>query len=606
MCGIVGFTGKRSAVEVILAGLSQLEYRGYDSAGMSVALDSGVKTLKSAGRIASLIELTKACPQIEDATCGIGHTRWATHGAANDRNAHPHATDKLTLVHNGIVENYRELRGELEGKGYTFESETDTEVAAKLIDSLYSGDPTAALAKAAKLLEGSYALCVLFAGHASTLYGIRKSSPLIVGVGEGENYIASDISALLEYTRNYIALEEGEIAKITPALAEVVDFTGRAIPKTVESATWNIQQARKGGYPNFMIKEIHEQPEALGATLRPRISGGLPAFDVDGLAASDFNYSRIHIVGCGTASHSGLIGKDLIERLAAIPVEVSLGSEFRYRQPILPKGTLVMAISQSGETADTLAAIRLAKERGLPTLAIVNVPGSTLSREADVVLYTHAGPEISVASTKAFIVQIGLLYLIAIKAGLCSGNLAEADARGLVSGLLEAVDSIPAVLEKTGECKQAAESLSKAGNIYFIGRGLDWLVGMEGSLKLKELSYIHSEAYAAGELKHGAISLIVPDMPVIALATQEKLIPKTLSNVQEAAARGASILLLHKDGADVYAQNYAGAISLPALDDLFMPIPVSVALQLIAYHTAMCLGCDVDKPRNLAKSVTVE
>lgn len=607
MCGIIGYSGKNNAVDIVLDTLSNLEYRGYDSSGLSVFSANGIQTLKAAGRLENLRQLA-AAQAISESYTGIGHTRWATHGEPNDRNAHPHATEQLTLVHNGIIENYQQLKKELTAKGYTFSSETDTEVAAKLIDSLYNGDPIACLQKAAEKLEGSYAFAVLFDDHPGHVYGTRYGSPLIAAIGEGENFIASDVTATLAYTRAYILIEEGQFVEISADQALLFDRDGKPADAKIHTATWSVEQAQKGGYDHFMLKEIYEQPQVLLDTITPRIHEGLPAFELhdnipDGLWRQ---FSNIHIVACGTAMHAGLVGKTLIEKLARIPVQCEVASEFRYGDPILSPETMVLLISQSGETADTLAALRLAKKQGATTLAVVNVTGSSIARESDYVIHTYAGPEIAVASTKAYSVQLGIMYLTALKLAYANGKLTAEDTRAYTEELLSAIAHTSDVLKMDNTIKEYVTRYKALNDLFFIGRGLDYPLSMEGSLKLKEISYIHCESYAAGELKHGTISLITDRVPVIALATQSSLLAKTISNVKEVCSRGAEVLLICKEGELIDPGAYHTKITLPALNDLFMPIIGVIVLQLLAYHTAVLRGCDVDKPRNLAKSVTVE
>ena len=608
MCGIVGYTGHQKAVDVLLDALSSLEYRGYDSAGISVFEGSKIETIKSLGRLAQLRERIASQEKEFLGNCGIGHTRWATHGEPSDINAHPHTTKKLSLVHNGIIENYVQIRQKLQADGYKFVSRTDTETAAHLLDRLYTGDPVAAIRQLCSLLEGSYAFAILFWDHPGEVYGVCKGCPLIAAQGKGENFIVSDIPAILPYTRDYILLEEGDIVKITADSIWIQGPDGKEKIPNVQQAQWNMEQAQKGGYPHFMLKEIYEQPKALRDTIHPRIVDGLPDFAIEDSIPDGFwrQFDRISVVACGTAWHAGMLGKGLIERLARIPVECEIASEFRYRSPLLDRRTLVILVSQSGETADTLAALRLARESGSTTLAVVNVTGSTIAREADYVIHTFAGPEIAVASTKAFSVQLAVMYLIAIKLALAGGKCQPDEARELTSNLLEAIEATLKVFPLDSAIQKYAQSYVELKDLFFLGRGLDYSLAMEGSLKLKEISYIHCEAYAAGELKHGTISLITPGTPVIALATQDALLSKTLSNVREVISRGAEILLLCKDTFTPESELAGKCILLPALDDLFMPFVGVIALQLLAYHTAVLRNCDVDKPRNLAKSVTVE
>lgn len=607
MCGIVGYSGRQDAAGVLLNTLSGLEYRGYDSAGISLFDGDSIRTVKSKGRLADLKAhiAEEAVPLA--GCCGIGHTRWATHGEPSDVNAHPHVTEKLSLVHNGIIENYQSLKQALQEKGYDFVSMTDTEAAAKLIDSLYTGDPVDTLCRAQAYLEGSYAFAVLFRDHPGAVYAMRRGSPLIAAQGDGENLFASDVPAILPYTRDYILLEEGDIARITPDEIAVFDCGGCRKYPEIHTAQWTAEQAQKNGCAHFMLKEIYEQPQALRDTVQPRLYNGLPDFARDGLPDGFWKpFRRISIVACGTAWHAGMLGKSLLERLARIPVECDIASEFRYRNPILGPDTLTIAISQSGETADTLAALRLAKEAGSPTLAVVNVIGSSIAREADYTIHTYAGPEIAVASTKAFSVQVAVLYLIAIRAALENGTAGTAQARAYMAGLLDAIEATSNVFGLGEKVQAYIRRYASLQDLFFLGRGLDYALALEGSLKLKEISYIHCEAYAAGELKHGTISLITEGVPIIALATQEALFPKMVSNIREVCSRGGDVLLLCKEGVEVPEGVCSLCIPLPALDDLFMPIPSVIVLQLLAYHTALLRGCDIDQPRNLAKSVTVE
>jgi len=607
MCGIVGYIGEKDATPIILNGLRRLEYRGYDSAGIAVMQDGHIELRRDAGKLSNLTSLVDQLPL--SGKIGIGHTRWATHGEPSARNAHPHGTEKLYLVHNGIVENYLEWKRFLESHGYAFQSDTDTEVAAKLIDYHYTrtGDPFRALVAAADELTGAYAFGVVFRDAPGEIYAARKDSPLIVAPGADGSYMASDIPALLRYTRSYYQLEPGEIAILKPEGIQIVDFHGAPVEKSLETAQWDVEAAEKGGYAHFMLKEIHEEPEAILRTLRPRVVDGLPALGLDALTPEKLkSLNRLIIVGCGTAMHAGLVGKGAIEKLARLPVEVVISSEFRYQDPILTERDLVVLISQSGETADSLAALRLAKSRGALTLGVVNAVGSSIAREADAVLYTWAGPEIAVASTKAFTVQLIAMYLLALSIALARGSIEAEAAREIVGDMLSLVPAaVQKVIDGKGKVQALADDYRHAENLFFIGRGLDWALSQEGSLKLKEISYIHSEAYAAGELKHGAISLITPGMPVIALATDEALYPKLLSGVKEVKARGARVMLVAPEGApdDGAADD---VVLLPRVRPLLAPLVSATLLQLFAYYVAVLRGCDADKPRNLAKSVTVE
>ncbi|MDR3644174.1 MAG: glutamine--fructose-6-phosphate transaminase (isomerizing) [Clostridia bacterium] len=606
MCGIVGYIGEQDSAQVLLDGLNKLEYRGYDSAGVAVFEDGVIRVVKTKGRLADLGKKLKneGCPH---GNCGIGHTRWDTHGEPSDANSHPHSGGRVTLVHNGIIENYMSLRETLVTEGYTFESETDTEVAAKLIDSYYHDDPFEAIAKAIARIRGSYAFCILFAEFPDRIYAVRKDSPLIVGKGTQENFIASDIPAILKYTREYYLLNENDIAVVTKDDICFYDIDGRPLHHDLLKATWDIEAAEKGGYPHFMLKEINEQPKAVRDTISPRIQDGLPKLDEGGKNRIDYaGIGCVHIIACGTAMHAGMVGKIVIEQLSRTPVVVDIASEFRYCNPILAKNDLVVIISQSGETADTLAALRLAKSQGCNTLAVVNVVGSSIAREAANVLYTWAGPEIAVASTKAYSVQVSLMYLLAVQMGISKGILSAEQAQGYCKIIAGLPDAITEVLAQAKNCQHFASFYQGIHNLFFIGRGLDYAISMEGSLKLKEISYVHSEAYAAGELKHGPISLIVKDIPVIASATQSALFEKTLSNIKEVKARGASVMLICRKGSKDANTLADHVIELPDLPDLFMAPVGVVPCQLFAYYMSVYRGCDVDKPRNLAKSVTVE
>ena len=611
MCGIIGYTGGENAVPKLLEGLSALEYRGYDSAGIAVFGDGdALQVVKSKGRLALLEDKINHLAEKLSSHCGIGHTRWATHGEPSDVNSHPHGTPRVYIVHNGIIENYAEIKAFLIGKGYTFVSETDTETAAKLIDYYYTqtGDPTDAMALALKMLSGSYAIGAIFAGHPGTIYATRKDNPLIIAVSDIGNFIASDIPAVLKYTNKYYRIDEGEVAVITPKDVTVLSPDKQPVNKPLEVADWDIEAAEKGGYPHFMIKEIHEEPDAIIKTLRPRIKNGMPDFGIPELTDEKLaSFERIHIVACGTAMHAGLIGKYAAESLARIPVNVEIASEFRYKNPILGKRDLVIIISQSGETADTLAALRLAKENGVYTLAIVNVAGSSIVREADSVIYTWAGPEIAVASTKAYTVQIAVMYLFALRLAYACAKLDEEQVKAYVAELLDiAPKMIQKALDREPECARIAKKYKDQNDIFFIGRGADYALSMESALKLKEISYIHCEAYAAGELKHGTISLITDGTPVFALANYEGFYEKMISNIKEVRARGARVILMCSENAAVPENVADDILRVPTMSELFMPIPSATLSQLIAYYTSLYLGCDVDKPRNLAKSVTVE
>ena len=606
MCGIVGYVGKRNAQDVLLDGLEKLEYRGYDSAGVALALEGGIRVVKSKGRLAELSKRL-AVEALARSGCGIGHTRWATHGEPSDVNSHPHSTPRVSIVHNGIIENYGVLKERLMAKGYTFESETDTEVLVKLIDSCYEGEPLKALRAALAMVRGSYALAVLFRDFPDTLFAVKRESPLIVGWGEEENFIASDIPALLKYTRRYSVLEEGDMAVVNADGIRFYNEFAEPVEREVLTANWDQEAAEKGGYPHFMLKEINEQPAAITATVSPRVENGLPDLRVPELTDERLRrIGTVHLVGCGTAMHAGMVGKAAIEALARVPAQVEIASEFRYRNPILRPEDLVIIISQSGETSDTLAALKLAKSRGVPVLAIVNVVGSSIARAADYVMYTYAGPEIAVASTKAYMVQMCVLYLFALRLAYARGMQTDAEIRRLTAELLRAGEVIKPRLADCEQIKYLASRFVNTQSCFFIGRGFDYSLSLEGSLKLKEISYVHSDAYAAGELKHGTISLVTDGVPVIALATQKQVYEKTISNAKETKSRGAKVLLFTTQDAVVPDGVADYVVRLDDYDDLLMPLQLIVPLQLFAYYMAVLRGCDVDKPRNLAKSVTVE
>ena len=606
MCGIVGYVGKRSAQDVLLDGLEKLEYRGYDSAGVALAQEGGIRVVKSKGRLDALRQKL-AVQALAESSCGIGHTRWATHGEPSDVNSHPHSTPRVSIVHNGIIENYGALKERLAARGYTFESETDTEVLVKLIDSCYHGEPLQALHEALGMVRGSYALAVLFKDFPDTIFAVKKESPLIVGWGEGENFVASDIPALLKYTRDYSVLEEGDLAVVTAQGIRFYNVFGEPVERQRLTADWDQEAAEKGGYPHFMLKEINEQPAAITATVSPRVEDGMPDLRIPELTDERLrSIGTVHLVACGTAMHAGMVGKAAIETLARVPAEVDIASEFRYRDPILNKDDLVIIISQSGETSDTLAALKLAKSRGVPVLAIVNVVGSSIARAADYILYTYAGPEIAVASTKAYMVQMCVLYLFALRLAYARGKLEEAETKRLTAELLRAGEVIKPRLDDCEQIKYLASRFVNTQSCFFIGRGFDYALSLEGSLKLKEISYVHSDAYAAGELKHGTISLITDGVPVIALATQKQVYEKTISNAKETKSRGARVILFTTKDAVVPEGVADYIIRLDEYEDLLMPLQLIVPLQLFAYYMAVLRGCDVDKPRNLAKSVTVE
>lgn len=610
MCGIVGYIGKRQAAPILLDGLEKLEYRGYDSAGMAVYDGEQINIKKATGRLKVLDELTHG-GELLPGTAGIGHTRWATHGEPSDVNAHPHfnADHTIAVVHNGIIENYLKLRKQLTEKGYTFVSETDTEVVAHLLDYYYKkcGNPLEAVTKIMHRVEGSYALGILFSDEPDVVYAVRKDSPLIVGKGKEGNLIASDVPAVLKYTRDVYFIENEEIARLAENNIEFFNVDGETIDKVSKTIEWDINAAEKGGYEHFMLKEMYEQPKTVRDTLNPRIKDGKIVIEELGMSDEEIaSIKKIHIVACGSAYHTGVTNKYIFEGLARIPVEVDVASEFRYRDPILEEGTLVVIISQSGETADTLAALRLAKERGIMTLGIVNVVGSSIAREADKVMYTWAGPEIAVATTKAYSAQLIALYLLAIKFAQVRGKITENETAELITDLKKLPDQIEMLLHNKEKIQRFANRYIAAKDVFFIGRGIDYAISLEGSLKLKEISYIHSEAYAAGELKHGTISLIEDGTLVTAVVTQKDLYKKTISNIVEVRTRGAFVLAITNEENTEIEKAADYVIYLPQTSRYFTNSLAIIPLQLFAYYVAVGKGCDVDKPRNLAKSVTVE
>ncbi len=610
MCGIVGYIGKKQAAPILLDGLEKLEYRGYDSAGMAVYDGEQINIKKATGRLKVLNELTHG-GELLPGTAGIGHTRWATHGEPSDVNAHPHfnADHTIAVVHNGIIENYLKLRKQLTEKGYTFVSETDTEVVAHLLDYYYKkcGNPLEAVTKIMHRVEGSYALGILFSDEPDVVYAVRKDSPLIVGKGKEGNLIASDVPAVLKYTRDVYFIENEEIARLTENNIEFFNVDGETIDKASKTIEWDINAAEKGGYEHFMLKEMYEQPKTVRDTLSPRIKDGKIVIEELGMSDEEIaSIKKIHIVACGSAYHTGVTNKYIFEGLARIPVEVDVASEFRYRDPILEEGTLVVIISQSGETADTLAALRLAKERGIMTLGIVNVVGSSIAREADKVMYTWAGPEIAVATTKAYSAQLIALYLLAIKFAQVRGKITENELAELITDLKKLPDQIEMLLHNKERIQRFANRYIAAKDVFFIGRGIDYAISLEGSLKLKEISYIHSEAYAAGELKHGTISLIEDGTLVTAVVTQKDLYKKTISNIVEVRTRGAFVLAITNEENTEIEKAADYVIYLPQTSRYFTNSLAIIPLQLFAYYVAVGKGCDVDKPRNLAKSVTVE
>ncbi len=607
MCGIVGYVGAKECTAILVNSLTKLEYRGYDSAGIAVFEGDRIKTVKAKGKLKEgLIKKLENEPHFT-ATAGIGHTRWATHGEPSDINSHPIGNGRVSIVHNGIIENYRKLKEFLISKGYGFESQTDTEAVAKLLDYNYDGDPIDTIIRTIADIEGAYSLGIMFREHKNRIFAARKESPLIVGKGNGEMFIASDVTAIIEYTREYYLLEPGEVADITADGVTFYDMHKNVIEKELQVATWDVSAAEKGGYAHFMLKEICEQPDALKKTINPRIKNGLPDFSECGLTDEKLrSYRHIYIVGCGSAMHAGMVGKYVIEKLARTPVVVDIASEFRYRDPLLAPDDLVVIISQSGETADTLAALKLANSIGADTLAIVNVVGSSIAREAKMVMYTLAGPEISVCSTKAYMVQAAFMYLLAFRVAYARNAIDEEQCRQLISELSQIPSKVQTCVADQTQYQKVASKLISADSLLYIGRGLDYALSMEGSLKLKEISYIHSESYAAGELKHGTISLIEDGMPVIAVATQHDLYEKTMSNIKEVKTRGATVVMVCGEDMKFDGNDVDYPVMLPLARDLLMPLVAVVPLQLIAYYTAALKNFDVDHPRNLAKSVTVE
>ncbi|MEY8392248.1 glutamine--fructose-6-phosphate transaminase (isomerizing) [Lachnospiraceae bacterium] len=608
MCGIVGYIGKSQAAPILLDGLSKLEYRGYDSAGIAVYDGEHIRVQKSVGRLKALSELTHDGATMPG-TAGIGHTRWATHGAPSNENAHPHFNrdETIAVVHNGIIENYLKMKKYLAGKEYHFASDTDTEVVAHLLDYYYKGDPIEAITKVMHRVEGSYALGIMFREHPGIVYAVRKDSPLIVGHGKDGNLIASDVPAVLKYTRNVYFIQNEEIAVLSEDSISFYNVDGEEIQKESSAIDWDINAAEKAGYEHFMLKEMYEQPKTVRDTLNPRIRDG--AVVIEELGMTDEEISRIekiHIVACGSAYHTGVTAKYVFEGMARIPVEADLASEFRYRNPILRENDLVIIISQSGETADSLAALREAKRKGVQTLGIVNVVGSSIAREADKVMYTWAGPEIAVATTKAYSAQLVAEYLLAVKFAQVRGEITEAEAASYLKDLQKLPEQIEMLLSNKERIQHFANRYISARDVFFVGRGIDYAISMEGSLKLKEISYIHSEAYAAGELKHGTISLIEEGTLVAAVLTQEELYKKTISNIVELTSRGAFVLAVTNTGNTQIEKAADYVIYIPQTNRWFTNSLAIIPLQLFSYYVSVGRGCDVDKPRNLAKSVTVE
>ncbi len=608
MCGIVGYIGESQAAPILLDGLSKLEYRGYDSAGIAVYDGDNIKVQKAIGRLKVLSELTHDGATMPGVS-GIGHTRWATHGAPSNINAHPHFNQEETIavVHNGIIENYLKLKKYLENKNYHFVSDTDTEVVAHLLDYYYKGDPIEAIIKVMHRVEGSYGLGIIFKAHPEQIYAVRKDSPLIVGHGKDGNLIASDVPAVLKYTRNVYFIQNEEIAVLSGEDIFFYNVDGEGITKESTTIDWDMNAAEKGGYEHFMLKEMYEQPQTVRDTLSPRIKDGAVYIEELGMTDEEIRRIRkIHMVACGSAYHTGVTAKYVFEGMARIPVEVDLASEFRYRNPILQEDELVIIISQSGETADSLAALREAKGRGIQTLGIVNVVGSSIAREADKVMYTWAGPEIAVATTKAYSAQLIAEYLLAIQFAKVRGEITEAEMASYLKDLQKLPEQIEMLLSNKEKIQHFANRYISAKDVFFVGRGLDYAISMEGSLKLKEISYIHSEAYAAGELKHGTISLIEEGTLVAAVLTQEELYKKTISNIVELTSRGAFVLAVTNTGNLEIKKAADYVIYIPQTNRWFTNSLAIIPLQLFSYYVSVGKGCDVDKPRNLAKSVTVE
>jgi glucosamine--fructose-6-phosphate aminotransferase (isomerizing) len=605
MCGIIGFTGKIEAKTLLIDGLARLEYRGYDSAGIALQCpDKPFQIIKKAGKVETLRAAAQALD--ESSTCGIGHTRWATHGGVTDANAHPHVVGRVALIHNGIIENYHELIEKF-NLSKVVKSETDTEVAAAVINYFYKGDPYYAIRQTMKHLVGSFAFCIMFEDIPDKIFAIRNVSPMVAAHFDDGSMVASDLTALIQYTQQYFIIPEYHIVTLTKDEIKVETLDGQLAKPELLTVSWNIEAAQKGGYEYYMMKEIMEQPEVIRNTIMPRIENGLPTLLSDGVDDETFrDINAIRVIACGTAMHAGMIFKSMVEPMMRIPVTVSIASEYRYDSPIIDAHTLVIAVSQSGETIDTLEALKLSKSYGAKTLSVVNVKGSTIARESDYVVYTHAGPEIAVASTKAYTVQIATLYVVGCRIGLVKGCINEETARKFISDLMDVIPAVQSILDHKEEIQNAAQSLLEAQDAFFIGRGIDYTLSLEGALKLKEISYIHAEAYAAGELKHGTIALITPGVPVIAIATQRKVLSKTISNIKEVASRGADVILITEEGIHVPDGICKLHLTIPETEDVFSVFPAAVILQLIAYYTSYGRGLDVDMPRNLAKSVTVE
>ena len=608
MCGIVGYIGKRNAVEVLLDGLRKLEYRGYDSSGIAIVNDRQITVEKAEGKLCNLEEKIKELHL--NSSIGIGHTRWATHGRPSDFNAHPHTSQngRFAVVHNGIVENYLTLK-ETYLAGEQFTSETDTEVVAHLLEKFYNGNFEEAVLKVLDVLEGAYALVMVCADEPDKIIACRKDSPMVLGVGDGESFIASDVPALLAYTRNCMYIEKGELCVLTKEGITIKNHNLQPVEKEIHTIEWDAEAAEKDGFEHFMLKEIFEQPQVFQKTIAGRIHEGRVQFDEFRLTAEEVQrWKKIYIVACGTAYHAGLVGKQIIEKLARIPVEVEIASEFRYRDPMLDEDTLVIVISQSGETADTVAALREAKSKGCKVMAITNVVGSAIARESDYVVYIWAGPEISVASTKAYTTMLIAEYLLGVYLAQQKGVGDAAQLAAILEGLQQLPEATAKMLtdEYLQQIQQAAEGYKAVNDIFFIGRGLDWAIALEGSLKLKEISYIHAEAYAAGELKHGTLALVTEETPVIAICVQESTYDKTASNIKEVKAREAKVLAIINEGDEQTQKFVDQVLAIPKINNFIAPVLAVIPLQLISYYTAKVRGCNIDQPRNLAKSVTVE
>ncbi len=608
MCGIVGFTGARNAAPILLEGLKKLEYRGYDSAGVAVLGAAGIQMAKTQGMIKNLCAKTHDGADLQG-TAGIGHTRWATHGAPSDINAHPHMSNdgRFAVVHNGIIENYAVLREELKNAGFVFKSQTDTEVIVHLLDWYYEGDLKAAVMKTIARLEGSYSLGIVCAQHPGELYAVREASPLVLGIGVGENYFASDVTALVAHTKNVIYLNEGEFAHLDARGIQVFDATGKPVEKKAARIVWDIEAAEKGGYEHFMLKEIMEQPRALKATIEPRIRGGEIVLDDFALTLEELRkIDKIIITACGSAYYAGCVGRYIIEQMCRIPVEVELASELRYRDPLIDERTLVIVLSQSGETADSIAALKECRARGAQSLSVVNVVGSTIAKLSDHVIYTWAGPEIAVATTKGYTTQVAVLQLLAVSMAYTLGHIDNARYTALINAIRDLPGLVQRAIDLNPHISYLAKRYHTNDSLFFIGRNIDYAVCLEGSLKLKEISYLHSEAYPAGELKHGTIALIDQDKLVISLACQEALFEKMMSNIEEVKARGACVLAVALEGDRKIFAEADDVIYVPRTDPILLAVPEIVPLQLFAYYVARENGCDIDKPKNLAKSVTVE